>query len=100
MSRGVARLGDKTLGNCSLPGHGPNVGGTIISASSDVVTNDKGTARLGDQVQADCGCVSVIVSASPDVITNDKGTARLGDQVAGSPYVAVIVSASVDRLIN
>ena len=100
MSRGVARLGDKTYGDCAIPEHGPGIGGVIVSASPDCITNDRGVARLGDKVKADCGCESVIVSASSDTITNDRGTARLGDQVAGSPYTAVIVSASPDRLIN
>lgn len=96
--RGVARLGDKTIGGCGM--HGPGISGTITSASPDVVCNGKGVARLGDQVTADCGHVSIIISACSTVMTNGRGTARLSDTVAGSPYIATIVTASNDTMAN
>lgn len=92
--RGCARLGDKTLGGCST--HGSNIGGTIVSASGDVIINDRGAARLADRVVADCGCESLIVSCAPSNFANDRGIARLADQVAGSTYSAIIVTASSD----
>ncbi len=98
----VARLGDRTIGACSI--HGAPMGGLIITASSDVVANDRGVARLGDIVLADCNCVSNIITAASTVITNDRGTARLQDRVAGASYTAVIVTGSpdvnVDDLVN
>lgn len=96
--RGVARLGDKTIGGCAV--HGPGIGGTITSASPDVICNGKGVARLGDQVTADCGHVSQIITASYTVITNGRGTARLSDSVAGSPYIATIITASPDTTVD
>jgi uncharacterized Zn-binding protein involved in type VI secretion len=94
---GTARLGDSTIGSCRV--HGPNISGTIISASSDTMCNGRGTARLGDIVIADCGHEGTIVSASTDVMCNNRGTARLGDSVAGI-YTATIISASTDTFCN
>lgn len=90
--KGVARLTDRTLGGCNV--HGPNIGGTIISASADVICNDLGVARIGDAVRADCGHVSYILPGDPLVLANDKGYARLGDPVSGPNYFATIVTAS------
>lgn len=92
--RGVARLGDRTIGGCAI--HGAEISGTIISASADVICNGRGVARLGDQVLADCGHLSIIITAAGTVKANDRGVARLNDAVAGSPYVATIVTASAD----
>lgn len=98
MSKGDARLNDKTLGTCSI--HGPNIKGTIITSSSNVITNGKGVARLGDKVKADCGHVSTIISASSTEIANGKPVARLNDKVGNSPYVAEIITASTDIFPN
>lgn len=93
--RGVARLNDKTLGNCSV--HGPNIQGRIISGSGDVSVNNRATARLGDKVLADCGHVSEIITASGSEGINKKGgTARLNDRVGNSPYTARIITASTN----
>lgn len=92
--RGAARLGDRTLGSCSI--HGSNIGGTIVTASGDVITNDKGTARLADTVLADCGCSALIITAASTVLANDRGIARLQDMVKGSSYIAKIITASGD----
>lgn len=100
--RGVARIGDRTMGGCVL--HGAPMGGTIISGSSDVITNDRGTARLADKVQADCGCVALIITAASTVQVNSRGVARLRDQVGASPYTAEIITASnnvnADDMVN
>lgn len=90
--RGVARLGDRTLGNCAI--HGPNIGGTIVTASSDTIVNDRGLARLSDEVLADCTCESLIITACTTVMCNQLGVARLADQVYGPSYVAQIVTCS------
>ena len=100
MGRPVARLGDRTFGTCSHPSHIPlKIGGTIITASPDDITNNKGTARLGDLVLTDCGHHGEIITGNPNVLANDKPVARLGDKIANkAPYVAEIVTASPDRL--
>lgn len=92
--RGCARLGDRTLGSCSI--HGPGIGGTIITASGNVIVNDRGAARLADTVLADCGCEALIITAAPTVIANDRGIARLSDLVQGPSYEAQIITASGD----
>ena len=100
MGRPVARLGDRTFGICKHPSHIPKkIGGTIITASPDDLTNNKGTARLGDLVKTDCGHLGEIITGSPKVLANDKPVARLGDKIANkAPYIAEIVTASPDRL--
>lgn len=97
MARYVARLGDRTSGVCSIHG---SQGGTITTASTDSFVNDRGVARLGDSVTADCGHVSEIVTSSTDSYTNTRGVARLGDAVDRGPYTATIVTASPDTKIN
>lgn len=91
---GVARLGDRTLGTCSV--HGDNIQGTIVTASGDTMVNGKPTARLGDRVVADCGHVALIVTASPSVNANGRGTARLGDLVGADEYIGRIITASTN----
>lgn len=102
MTRGVARVNDRTIGTCSHPIHDPpiSVGGTIISGSADVCTNGRGNARVNDTVLADCGHTSKIITGSPDVSTNGRPQARLNDQVAAGPYVGTIISASPDTDAN
>lgn len=92
--RGVARLGDRTIGACAV--HGPNIGGTIISASGDVIANDKGVARLADTVRADCGHIALIITCAATCVANDRGVARLNDLVKGPEYSGQIISASAD----
>lgn len=63
MTRGVARLGDQTIGECRC-GHKGQIKGKIISASPDTNANGRGVARLGDKT---FGCyVATIITASPD----------------------------------
>lgn len=92
--RGVARLGDRCIGACAV--HGPNIGGTIISASGDVIANDKGVARLADTVRADCGHIALIITCAATCVANDRGVARLNDLVKGPEYSGQIISASAD----
>jgi len=92
----TARLGDLTMGSCKV--HGKQKG-TIITASPDVNCNDKGVARLGDLVRADCGHTGTIITASPDVNCNDKGVARLGDKVDGI-YQATIITGSENTITD
>ena len=96
MSTKVARIGDRTHGTCTAHLIPITTGGTITSGSSDVIVNDKGVARLGDTVTADCGHTSVIVSANSTVVANDKKVARIGDAVGSGPYTATIISSSPD----
>lgn len=96
--RGVARLGDKTIGTCEV--HGPNIQGTIVTASPNSSSNNRAVARLGDHVLADCGHTALIITASANTNTNNRGTARLGDLVGAGPYSATIVTASSDVFVN
>ena len=97
MPRPIARLNDRTTGTCRV--NGPQ-GGTITTASSDLKINNRGIARLNDQVTADCGHVSYIISASTNTKVNDRGVARLNDRVGNGDYEAEIVTGSSDTLIN
>lgn len=90
--RGAARLGDRTLGSCKV--HGPNIGGTIITASPNFQANDKGVARLADTVLCDCGHQALVITCCATVQANDRGVARLNDMVQGPEYTGVIVTAS------
>lgn len=90
--RGVARVGDSTLGGCKI--HGAPMPGKIISGSSNTTTNDIGAARLGDTVQAACGCIAYIISGAGTYTINYLGAARLNDAVLGPTYSAKIITCS------
>ncbi len=93
----IARLGDRTQGICSHPTHSPPIstGGTIITSSGTVYSENMKNARLGDEVQTDCGHTGFIISSSGTVYDNAQKVARLGDLVgAGAPYDATIVTRS------
>lgn len=96
--RGVARLTDRTLGDCSK--HGSGIGGTIVSASGDVITNNLGTARLADDVVADCGCTALIITCSGTNTADSRGIARLSDTVQGPNYVGKIVTCSENSFVD
>lgn len=98
MSRGIARLNDKTIGDCSE--HGPNIKGRIVSASGNTNANNRRVARLGDKVEAECGHTAKIVTASSNTNPNFKGAARLNDKVGDSPYTGRIITASGDTFVN
>jgi uncharacterized Zn-binding protein involved in type VI secretion len=103
MTLGVARLDDRTFGTCSDPSHRSpiQVGGKIITASSNVSANNIPVARLGDTVLTDCGHTSLIITASSNTDTNNQaGTARLGDLIGAGPYSATIITSSNDTFIN
>lgn len=82
----VARFGD-TISH----------GGTIITASEDVITNGLGTARVGDLVCCVIHGVNPIVSGAVDYITDEPLTARIGDSTACG---AIIISGSPDRIVG
>lgn len=90
--RGTARLGDRCSGTCSV--HPGTIGGTIITASGDVDANNRGIARLGDVVLADCGHQALIITAANFTKANTRGMARLSDLVQGNEYKGTIVSCS------
>ena len=94
MGRGIARVGDRTTGTCSVHG---SVGGTIISGSTNTVVNSRLEARIGDTVLADCGDTGIISSGSSSIVTNGRVTARIGDSVSGT-YSATIISGSADTI--
>jgi uncharacterized Zn-binding protein involved in type VI secretion len=90
----VARLGDRTIGDCYA--HDDvlrNVGGTIVTCSPDDSTTNRGTARLGDLVLSDCGHYGIICTSSSLKDVNQRGIARIGDTTSGD-YVAYIITGS------
>lgn len=94
--RGIARVGDRTLGTCYHPSHPPleNMGGTIITGSGNLQDQSKPVARLDDCVLTDCGHRDYINSAS-GTIENIKLVARLNDTVGRDGiYNANIITAS------
>lgn len=100
MSRGIARIGDRTDGICSHPSHIVPIqtGGTIITGSPNMQDQSKPIARLDDLVETDCGHIDAINSSS-GTITNDAGltkkVARLSDTVGrDGVYEASIITAS------
>ena len=98
MSKGIARLGDKTHGTCSDSSHDKpiEVAGKITTASGNHFVNKRGVARVGDIVKTECGHEGKIITGSGNLITNGKSTARLGDKIGNGPYEAKIVTASPD----
>ena len=98
MSRGIARIGDRTYGTCYSHPVPIITGGTIITGSPDMQDQNKPVARLDDLVETDCGHIDAINSAS-GTITNDAGltkkVARLSDTVGrDGVYKASIITAS------
>ena len=93
MSIPIARLGDKTIGSCKI--HGPGIGGTIITSSTNCYANGLGIARLGDTIKANCGHTATIVTSSTVDYANNLGIARLGDKGSGV-YTCTIISGSTD----
>lgn len=95
--RGIARIGDRTLGTCYHPSHNSpveNMGGTIITGSPNLQDQNKPVARLDDQVETDCGHRDFINSAS-GTLENIKLIARLADTVGRDGiYKADIITAS------
>lgn len=96
--RGIVRINDLTVGNCSV--HGSNIGGKIITASNNTHANNRSIARLGDIVQADCGHTAIVITASSSSFANNRGVARVGDLVGSSPYTGQIVTGSSDTFTN
>lgn len=90
---GVARITDLFAGVCVCCSYSPAMGGTIITGSGNVQTNELGTVRIGDIVLGYCGHTGVIVGGSGTVTVNGIGIARLGDAVAGC-LIGTIVSSS------
>lgn len=88
----VSRLGDIVTGYCSSGTHGSQ-SGVIISASSDVLANSIGVARIGDIVQAGCGHTGTIVSGALKTNANGRAIARIGDSFSGT-YSGTIVAGS------
>ena len=104
MSRGVARVGDRTSGRCYHSSHAPNdsvpAEGTITTGSPTIVVNDRKAARLGDTVTTECGHTGVIITASTDVIGDEPPIARINDKVGAGDYIAIIMEASPDVFAN
>ena len=96
--RGVARMGDRTSGTCSV--HGQQ-NGVIVTASADnIADNGMGVARVGDLVQADCGHQASIITGDSTHKVNDKTVARLGSIVQGDLYTATVTTASTKNIVN
>ncbi|MCF5708230.1 hypothetical protein GIV19_13135 [Pseudomonas syringae] len=79
-----ARQGD--LHVCPLPGHLPT---PIVSASSDVLANGSGIARVGDI----CACGAVIVTGVASILVNGRPMAHVGSPTR---HGGMIVNGSLD----
>ena len=79
-----SRLGDSHV--CPLPGHGTT---PIVTASSNVIINGMGAARVGDV----CGCGAVITTGFPSVLVNGRPLAHVGSLTS---HGGTIVSGSGD----
>lgn len=86
MARGIARVGD-TISH----------GGSITSGSGNVLTNGRGTARIGDSVVCSIHGAQAIASGSGTDLANGRGVARIGDSITCG---ATITSASGNALAN
>lgn len=95
MSRGIARIGDKTHGVCTSHITPITVDGVIISGCSKSTLNGRAIARVGDRVKADCGHEGIIITGSPTAFFEGRQHARLGDQFKGE-YTGEIITASGD----
>lgn len=93
----VARLGDRTIGTCYCHDTPITVGGTIVESSTDDFVNNRGAARLGDTILADCGHTCVIITASDVSFVNGIPVARLGDLGGAGCYECTIITASEDQ---
>jgi len=94
MKRGAARENDLVKGDCLI--HGPNIMGRISTSSSDVITNGRGQARIGDKVEAECGHIATITTGSAKEFANGRNVARQNDLVGNSPYTGKIQTGSSD----
>jgi uncharacterized Zn-binding protein involved in type VI secretion len=83
---GAARLGD-TISH----------GGSIIEASDNVLTNGRGSARVGDKVWCNRHNLRTIVTGSGSVLVNGRGFARIGDSISCG---ATIVTGSSDVIVG
>lgn len=94
----VARLNDTTHGVCSE--HGP-IKGKIITSSSTTLINNRGVARIGDTVQADCGHTGIIITGSDAFIENKqlRNIARVSSKFEGI-YSGIVISGSPDTLTS
>lgn len=95
----VARMTDIFSGICVCHISPIPMGGTIVTASGDVNSNELGSARVGDIVVGYCGHTGLIVTSSGDVNINERGVARVGDLVVGC-LVGTIVTGSGDTFAN
>lgn len=64
-----SRLDDSHV--CPMPEHGTT---PIVTASSNVIINGTGAARVGDV----CGCGAVITTGFPSVLVNGRPLAHVG----------------------
>ena len=89
----IARLGDTTKGTCYSHTSPIDVGGTIITGSSNDFADGYPVARLGDIIKSDCGHYSTIITASSNSFSDGLGVARLGD-IGSGEYKCTIITGS------
>jgi uncharacterized Zn-binding protein involved in type VI secretion len=81
---GIARLGDNI-----------SHGGNITSASSDIMVDGRGAARIGDQINCQQHGPGTITGGSSDIQSDGRGLARVGDQCSCG---AVITGGASDSI--
>ena len=89
----IARLRDICIGRCRRHKYPRRVMGFIIGHSSNVDSNIKGNARVGDLVVSKCNHKGIIVTGAPTVFINNKKAARVTDLFVGV-YKGIIVKGS------
>jgi uncharacterized Zn-binding protein involved in type VI secretion len=94
MARGIARCGDLFSGICCCENGCVGMTGVVVTCSSDVITNNRGTARLGDVVIGICGHPGLIITSSSTVNANNRGIARLSDAVGSGCLIGILITAS------
>lgn len=79
----IARVGDKFEGVCHNHESDRDTVGVIISGSPTSDCDGQPIARIGDQVEGDCGHFGTIVTGSAVADCDGIPMARIGDQVTG-----------------
>ena len=100
----VTRNGDISIGVCSVGAPCcPHVWVSVhFGGSGDVLTNNQGTMRIGDNGASSCPHCPIwfAVSGSPNVMVNGRSVHRLGDAHNVGCGSGSVVSASPNVIAN
>ena len=90
----IARFDDTVYGYCV--DCEDDVDGKIVQSSLDVICEEKGVARDGDEVESNCDHKNrgTIQATTETVKVNDRLVARKGDPFVGSKYYGTITGSA------